>query len=115
MDVIEVEETVKRLLDDLSTHGPLGIADVLRKEGIKGIRRRPASCPIANYIRAHLPEYPGVVSVSSLMGIRVYSDEIGEHSKLMSVGVDVPEVVCGFIREFDIGAFDDLVGEWTRP
>lgn len=78
--------------------GQQDIAEVLRVRGIKGVRSDPAHCPIAEFLHA---EGWGakVLTFNAYVGPRMGS----------RLNVQLPVAVSKFIKDFDRGAYPDLV------
>ncbi len=98
----ELQRQVRNLLDELATERLAdGVADRLRARQIKGKRADSCGCPIANLIKT----LPGVEEVD-VMGPAVLVWGKGLPGSFV---VALPEVVRGFILNFDTGIYLDLV------
>lgn len=92
-------ENRKKLFDKLTDLGPLStlVAERLLDKGVKGTRRDPASCPLANYLEGEWPDdwqvAMGVVQ-GTIDGIRV--------------SVPMPPAIRTFVRYFDGGKYPAL-------
>lgn len=70
----------------------------LKKLGVKGNRRCPVSCPIANFISSHLGGAPSV-------GAAIWTPEITKKSHIL------PKACQVFIKNFDDGKYKSLVAK----
>ena len=90
-----LKRRISSLLNDLG-NGADAVADTLRSEKIRGVRRNCIGCPIYNYLKKFLPDYI----------FQVYLQQVQygpENDFIFS-----PESVSKFIEAFDNGAYNDL-------
>lgn len=76
---------------------PETIANTLQSLGVKGWRQDASHCPIANYLRMKFDSHGYVAAGGGSVSVN---------------GTDVycSSAVNGFIRQFDVGDFSNLVG-----
>jgi hypothetical protein len=93
---------LKELLNEFAGLDAEGVAEKLRQEGIKGVKKSCTNCPMANWLKKYDVDDPSVgdAVVSGFVGVeKVYQ---------LLVGQQLPKGVKEFVAKFDDGWFDEL-------
>ena len=97
----DLKERVSTLIGSLGTSG-WKVAETLQARGVTGWREDCTSCPVANLIKAEVPET-----------VDLTQEDFGVTDEYVRLPggerVDLPEPVAEFVRDFDGGRYLDLV------
>lgn len=100
MNINEMNHAVRKALESLGWTAD-DVASVLNEEGCKGIRNKPASCPVSIYLTRRLPGYQ-----AEFNGFFVAIARSGTTAAVTAV---VPHrSVNIFARRFDTGHYPTL-------
>lgn len=108
------EEWLTRTLTDLGDTAD-DVAATLRDAAIKGRRSNAVQCPVARYLARRVAEHAS----STQARVNVHDDATvlvatsSAHSEDLIVSVALPDPVLDFIRDFDEGAYPDLIDDST--
>jgi hypothetical protein len=84
------------------------VAESLRQQGVKGLRKNTCNCPVLNGIYKACPDYwPGL----RIFGGKKYGDHWIYQALLGDAQIldpTLPQAVMDFIGEFDEGKYPDL-------
>lgn len=91
------------------------VAESLRKQGVKGLRRSKCKCPIINGIYQAVPNYWSGLNIVN--GCKLAEGDWSYYATLNDCQIldpDLPKPVMNFIGDFDEGKYPDLEAKYVK-